>query len=251
MGKLKLALILLLTFGVIALGLLFPRLSTQIVDAVGIDAVYSSEISVKLPDDQQGSEPADPVDDILYKLRILQKGSLVPLSDHVASRSVEEVEQLGLDALRVYQDAMLVNEDLQIHPSSLYLSVDPNDPEEYFMVWMVRFSNSAPSKDYYNFEFLMDDETGTILQVDYTTSAGDNDLDSRMERLTGIFFSGLGLNAWDYYERTETFGTNKTYLQSFYILPGANELRTRLCFEMDVYYFKTSTSQYNVNVVEP
>ncbi len=248
MHNLKLFFLLLLTLAVAVAGFLLPGLTTQIVDSAGSDAVYSQDFTLFT------SEPGvslTQAEDSLRKLTILDRGNLVLLSSQVAAMKPEEVDDLATKTLLELQTAGLVTDGIYLHPLNLYLSVDPNDPTNHVLVWMVRFTNNTDKKGFHNLELLIDDETGKVLHLSYSTVDYMDNLDIRMENLTRFFFNQLELNGSDYFTYEDVDNQASNYIFRHYTLPGEGTLRTELQFEVNTHYYNTTISHYRAEIVEP
>ncbi len=250
MNKLKAAVLLIFTVLLLGVGLLLPSLTTQAVDSMGRDAIYAEPMTFPVPN-RETQPSLDTTQQILEKFSILDKNALVPLADQVSSRAPEELEALMEPILRSYESNLLVAPGLSAHPPTLYLCVDPSDPTSYLMLWLVRYTNTAPSDEFHDLQFWVDDESGMVFHVSYSTTTAHEDVEGRMNRLTQLYFSGLGLNGNEYYTLTDPPSGKNSYLCEYYTLPMMDGIETQLFFEMDLYYFNTNTTRYRVEVIEP
>ncbi len=249
MGKLKLSLFLLLTLALIVLGLFLPQFTTRVIDAAGANTLQTQTFLQTTP--QETQQPLTNAEDSLQRLSLFDKSNLVTVSDHVAAQSPEALEVRVNGILDELIQLGLVEGGLGQHPVTLYLSMDPNDPSRYILVWGVRYTNTESRKDFLNLELLIDDETGKLLHIYYSTPDAQSDLPVRIGLLTEFYFSQLGLDQEDYFVQEEYNGNVPTYISRYYTFPGDDALETELLVEVDSYYLSINLFHSNVEAIEP
>ncbi len=249
MGKLKLSLFLLLTLALIVLGLFLPQFTTQMVDAGGANTLHTQTFLQTTP--QETQQPLTNAEDSLQRLALFDKSNLVSVSDHVATQTPADIEARVNELLGQLIDLGLVEGGLGQHPVTLYLSMDPNDPSRYILVWRVRYTNTESRKDFLNLELLIDDETGKLLHIYYSTPDAQSNLPAKIGILTEFYFSQLGLDQEDYFVQEDYNGNVPTYISRYYTFPGDDALETELLVEVDSYYLSINIVHSNVEAIEP
>ncbi len=238
MHKLKTAMILLLTLGLSVLGILLPGITTQMVDSAGTDAVYAKEMttpSATVPVDQRSPE-----EDIIYKLSILDRGRLVSVSSDVAIHEEGEIRKLSDQILQQFLSAGIIDQQITARRFSLNVAVDPNDPSSHFFVWVLSYSNTNQKKEIHSLEILLDDETETILAVSYSTTTPMDHVRDRMDRLSEMYITGLGLDSIMDVSGEEY---HDTYAQNNFKFPVVEGVETEVILVVEPYYITTTFVQ--------
>lgn len=150
-----------------------------------------------------GDDRTDEPGYMMRKMALECRMTTIPVEPAQASMSEEAVYTAAREAMEAYIDAEMFEWfDYSFFHAEPYLGIDPMDKNNNTVFWGVSFVNEA---DPYHFLFLhIDDETGKILYLNYTTDKTGGrrytDRDTRegmMERFSEAFFAPLKLTAED------------------------------------------------------
>lgn len=197
MNKLKTVALLLFPLLLIAALSALPRAVAVISDIRATEKPNSAPMqSVELDFD---SEKAEKTGYMMRKLALEQRMTDIPIVPEQASMTSEEVIDAALSGMEAYTQVDLFEWFEYTYCSAEpYLAVDIEQKNNICIFWGVTFSYE---KDPYNYLFLhIDDETGKIVYINYTT--GDKepylavDREKQMRMLDGFadaFFHPLNL----------------------------------------------------------
>lgn len=193
----------LFTSSVLITGAFLPKLISHYADwkTVDKDAQYPMP-SIELNMYQELS--------VIGKLAMMNKiDSLLPISESKARMLKQDVMDAVLEGLEPYISAQLAtfSED-QVEMQPFLVHVQDN-PEFQRVIWRVTVSGG--NTDYSVFDLLMDDETGKILQIDYTADSFQSpySMDETLPLFADIYFSSLGIeNYWDFIMEDREYAYN-------------------------------------------
>ena len=204
MSRLKLSVTVLLTLALLVALALMPRAVAGITDLLadekgGTASMQSVELA--FPGDQTELPGY-----MMRKLALEQRMTSVPITAEQAAMTEDQVYAAAEAAMEIYVQAGLF-EWFEVDFQSLqpYLGIDPNDKSNNTLFWGVDFTKQG---DQYQDLFLhIDDETGKILYISYTTNAPDKfnyyypeNQHAMMESFVDAFFSPLNLADRSEYE---------------------------------------------------
>ncbi len=248
MNKLKLSLYILLTLAVIAMGLFLPMLATGLVEDTGADRVLSAGLTLPQLSAAEDAKRLSDAEDSLYKLGQLSKSDLVPVVENLGTSTVEDITAASIGWRDALSAEGIVEGSLQFQSASLYLSVNPNDPSDYYLLWRVVFGGGSSKKDSYYLELLVDDETQKLFYAYYSSNTECTDRYYRMDALTSLYFSQLSLERDTFFTHENDQGS---FLNWTYTLPAEDTKVTEIQFEVDLYYFTMYIDHYSMEVAEP
>lgn len=193
MGKFKIVVVILLTSSVLIAGAFIPKLISDYSDwkTVGRDGQYPMH-AIELNMYQELSA--------IGKLAMMSRiDSLIPISESKAGMNREEVMNAAVEGLTPYisaQLATLYEENVEMQPYLIHVA---DYPELQRVIWQVTVSGG--NADNSVFHLFVDDETGKILQINFTSEDFQNpySVDETLPLFADIYFSGLGIeNHWDF-----------------------------------------------------
>lgn len=193
MHKIQTALAVLLTVVVLFSGAYIPTLTACFIDGKTTGkGTLSPMTSVELRILQEIS--------IAGKLAMMNRiDSLLPIRESKAGMTGEEVMNSVVENIKPYVDAQLSDfyvDDVEMKP---YLVQVLDKPELQRVIWKITVSGDAA--DYSVYDLVIDDETGKILSINYTSENPQNPygIDETLSLFADIFFSNLGIeNHWDF-----------------------------------------------------
>lgn len=147
---------------------------------------------------------------MLRKLALEQRMSTIPIEPEQAAMTQEEVLSAALEGMQAYTEAGVFSWfDYTAFFAEPYLGVDPEDQNNNTVFWGVNFVQEG--KPYRNLFLHIDDETGSILYLNYETYGPDagqySDPEDQRRMLEGFvdaFFRPLKLSA-DQMNRYQNF----------------------------------------------
>lgn len=189
MKKLKLTLTLLLAVLILALGALLPYLLACLQDAHSQNQTAYADIhsvTLTMQEEETLSIPG--------KLSLLWDVNVVETSENNASMTAEELEAVIRKVLAPYTRNGMLNEQeltaysLSCKPCLMFLT---DNPGLYAIGWGV----SLASPDYSRLiNMVIDDETGTLLSINYTSDApvyGESSLFKWLDTFSCLYFDAL------------------------------------------------------------
>ena len=193
MRKVKLALLLVLTAAVLVGGAALPHLMAAVTDSRASGKVsYAPVQTVELELDANGAEEAA---DMMAKLALYDAMYTIPLDLAAAQMTQEQVIAAAQNELQPYVDAGLMEWcDFDYVMTEFYAAIDPFDPDQTNTFWGVTLS--LQEKPYTSVFLHLDDETGKILYLTYTTQGRDFSAEEQavvLELFPSIYFDALGL----------------------------------------------------------
>lgn len=187
MRKFKAVAVILLTLILLIAGAYIPRLvarfrDRQITGKGALHSIASVELHIY--------RDLSPVGKLAMMNRI---DSLLPIRESKASMTGEEVMDAVYEALIPYTDIQLASYHENRVDMRPYLVQIPDMPELQRVIWQVTISGD--DADFTFFDLILDDETGHILRISYTS---EQPLDTivgldALHTFADIFFSGLGV----------------------------------------------------------
>ncbi len=192
MRRFKTALFVLLTLAALVFFAFAPHMVSAILDdntigRVSLDPMVSPEIKLRK------NIPA------LGKLAMLsQMEGTIALAEEKATMDREQVMEAVYKALRPYLDAHLATyseQNIEMYPHLVQI---PEHLELQSIVWIVTIQGGPKSFTF--FDLLIDDETGQLLRISYTTGNGMYTLHpaDALMHFEEIYFSQLGLSDYSY-----------------------------------------------------
>lgn len=201
MHKRKICIAVLLTFALLAAGACFPNIVSHILDWQhnGVPS-YNPIMSIQL--EIKRDVPA------LGRLAMMSRmDGYIELAESKASMTKEEVMTAVSNGLAPYIDTQLMDaqlmeyseSDVQLHPCLIQV---PNMPDLQGVVWFVTVSADPNAFSYLG--MAIDDETGDILQINYTCEVEMNTISGveALNQFADIFFSSLGIEDYWYFAET-------------------------------------------------
>lgn len=190
MSKLKGFVAIVFALAVISAGAYFPKIVSLCLDwsntgNVSYDPITSIRLEIKK------DIPA------LGKLAMLSRmDGNIELSESKAKMTKEEVMDAVYNGLQPYIDAQLAvysEQEVQMHPSLFWVQ---NDPDLQGIVWLVTVYGDPDPVDFTFFDMVIDDETGQILRIFYTSEAPSDVLTGTdaLSAFADIFFTGLNID---------------------------------------------------------
>lgn len=219
MGKMRNSLILVLTLLCISLMAFLPRLTGWLQDRRTENKVHyeeSAQVRLEIQQDMP----------LLGKLSLLGRmEGVLEVPEAMAKMTAAEAEQAAVDALQPYLEAGLIPEFEVWHIEARpMLILTPEKVDLGGLLWSVFLLGDE--EGVMNMSLDIDDATGTLLRLDYVNEFwGETDLSGSCSRLGEVYFSGLGMEAY------EQFATDD--LENQYI--GDNTVGRRYRFADAVY----------------
>ena len=199
MRRIKTFLIMFLSFLALSLFALLPHFISAAVDAVESKTVNTAPIppvDIALANDET-AKPGY----MLRKLALESTMTTIPISPEKAKLSLDEVLTAARDGMAYYAEANMFDWfEYTFFSAQPYLGIDPKSPNNTMIFWGVTICTE--SEPYHGLFLHIDDETGSILYLDYETHGPDQsryveqeDQHLMMEGFVDSFLRPLNLTA--------------------------------------------------------
>lgn len=183
MKKLKNALILLLTIGLIGCGAILPGIVAAVMDRDAVNQTGTREmasVALEMGEEKQLLSTAG-------KLDLLRRGQTINITEKEASMTLADVNGAVETAMAEYIDAGIFEWfDFDAWITQPKLCIDPDSPDNYGVFWTVTIINKM--EPYQTLSMDIDDETGKIYSIRYDTY-GEYRLEGVWERNAAIMDS--------------------------------------------------------------
>ena len=190
MEKIKLYAVLVLTAAVLICTAMLPRWAAGIQDRQTIS--------------RSGQRRMDSVSlDIQEHIPIMGKLSLVRYHNNASPVTEWDARMSGEEAKKAFDTALLPYIQAGLIPSFPweeyicipYLFQEPGVPEHYAIFWHCYHESKLPASDYIH--LYLDDETGTVMTVEYFKSShdayGSGEITAMLDILCRTYFDSLGI----------------------------------------------------------
>lgn len=191
MGKWKIPLLVLITLVLLGAGASLPKIAAAMQDRTNINqSGFGETESLELSfSDIQADRP------LLEKLALIRDGVFYAVSPDKTRISLDEIDQVVKDGLVCYYEAELIPNnwdkyDLKATPHLVYSGADG---DIYMILWVVALS-WPESGDV--LELYVDDETGIILYLHYSTTGSLTRYSDRgyLDALSNAYCAATGLS---------------------------------------------------------
>lgn len=200
MAKLKTGAILLLTLLIIAAVACLPKITATVLDEKRMgEASFHQVQSIQL-------EIHEKMPSLGRLAMINRMDGVIELSESLAEKSAsmapEEVEEAALAALEPYIAAGLMQPfqkwNSEIRP---LLGQGVDNPELVGIFWDVTFEIESAPEEFYYANLAIDDETGKLLLINYTSTYPivETDRENLLEKFAEIYFTELDIPDYWYY----------------------------------------------------
>lgn len=197
MGKLKGFIAIISALALIFLTAYFPKIISMFLDWRNTgNASYNPIASIQLEIKTDISP--------LGRLAMLSRmDGNIELSESKAKMSKEKVMEAVYYGLQPYIDSQLAvysEQDVQMHPSLIQVQ---NDQALQGIVWMVTVSGDPANFTF--FDMIIDDETGHILRINYTSEALRDTLigTEALYAFSDIYFTSLGIDDYTHFAASD------------------------------------------------
>lgn len=200
MGKLKTGIVLLISLCLLVVFAFLPSITAKITDLRQENRTGSSEItpvSLNLSSENRRLS-------IVEKMLLLKDGTSYPIAESEATSTASDalgwVEDILEQYMNMYDFPGIEVPHYQVLPS---LCIDEKNPEKHCVVWAIIILNEGITEQHLT--IVADDETGTILGVDYF-SAGMEERDDLeyaiiLDSLCQVYLDQLDVTAAENVDR--------------------------------------------------
>lgn len=194
MIKLKNALVLLLVFVLVAVGAVLPTVAARVQDQITAGPVRYADIdSLELILEERG-----PVLDMVEKLYLMLNGKGVEVTDQMTQMSEKSMIEALCAGLQPYVDMGFLRQELSYDTIEWDASMvyGETDPQTYNFYWYVHIPLDPYEEE--NLVVVLDDETGSILAMDYVGVVDAYYVYETVYAIADIYFNNLGIPSSDF-----------------------------------------------------